>query len=189
MRVMRLIELLCLHIILNSGTPCSMQGFPSGPRIPFGTVMQFGIRTPCVPIKPLITTTLCYNTTAPPCTAPCITTLSSTKCGETTTTQDPNRCNFTICQQNQGAYTTRFQVQYVINNIVQAPVTSDALSGIGQQNCVIIPWYSKNITVNLEALGVGNFFTFATDYPDPIPRCTKCYVNWGTVGSPQWVSN
>lgn len=102
-----------------------------------------------------------------------------------TLTHEPH-CNFTIRILNDGAFTARMRVGYVIDGVQQPLWTSANLPIIGNTAEVTIPWYSTDIVVSLERLG----FNWAGIVQDTGINsnnwCTKCYKVWGDVSNPKW---
>jgi len=97
------------------------------------------------------------------------------------TMQISPRCNFSIGLYNDGAFTTRFIVEYKIEGVVQPLLKSASLAIIGQSTFNTIPYYSTDITVTIEVLG-WSWFTAKVDTGiSTSTYCTKCYKTWGTV--------
>jgi len=92
-----------------------------------------------------------------------------------------NRCNYSIGLYNDGAFTTRFKIEYKLDGITQALIQSASLSIIGQSTYNTIPYYATDIVVTIEVLG-WHWFVVKTDTGlNTALYCTKCYKTWGTV--------
>jgi hypothetical protein len=97
------------------------------------------------------------------------------------------RCNFTIGLLNDGAYTARMRVRYVIDGINQPIYTSNELPFIGNRASVTIPFYSTDINVSLERWTGSNWASIKTDTGiNTVNFCTKCYKVWNDVLNPRW---
>ncbi len=92
-----------------------------------------------------------------------------------------NRCNFSIGLFNDGAFTTRFKVEYKLNGITQALLKSASLSIIGQSTYNTIPYYATDIVVSIEVLGWSWFIVKEDSNINTATFCTKCYKTWGTM--------
>jgi hypothetical protein len=108
------------------------------------------------------------------------TTLSSS-----TQTYQP-RCNISITLLNDGAYTARLRVSYVIDGIQQPFYVSNGLLFIGNSVTTTIPWYATNVTVFGEKLFINYYNIFTDTGLNMTTSCTKCYKVWGAVTNPFW---
>jgi hypothetical protein len=146
---------------LFTGSRCEISLFPNNSSTFFNTTTNLPF-------------TISSNTTT-------ITTTQSTS----TQTYQP-RCNITITLLNNGAYTARMRVSYVIDGILQPNYVSRGLAIIGDSATVTIPWYSTNITVYGEKLFVLYYNIFTDTGINTTAACTKCYKVWGAVTNPYW---
>lgn len=131
--------------------------------------MYLNFNTSTTPVVPVVTTTTpCANSTNLPSTTVSMRTAVP-------------RCDFSIGLFNDGAFTTRFKIQYKIDGITQPIITSSSLPFIGQSTFNTIPYYATDIVVSIEVLG-WNWFTVKEDTGiQTSTYCTKCFKTWGTV--------
>ena len=137
--------------------------------------LNFNTTTSVIPTMPtLVPTTPSINSTSTGTNPGVVSTTSTMK------TSVP-RCDFSIGLFNDGAFTTRFKIQYKIDGITQPIITSSSLPFIGQSTFNTIPYYATDIVVTIEVLG-WNWFSVKEDTGiNTATFCTKCYKTWGTV--------
>jgi len=101
-------------------------------------------------------------------------------------TQQAPRCSaFTITLLNDGAYTARMKVGYMVDNIHQPIRVSENLTVMGSRTTITIPWYATDVTVGLERYG-ANWSPIVQDSGIGTQDCRKCYKVWADVSNPKW---
>lgn len=96
------------------------------------------------------------------------------------------RHNFTIKLLNEGAYTARFKVNYMVDRVHQPTLYSDRLPVIGNRAQITLPWYATDVVVTMEKLGGDWSFIAADTGIDTVSYMEKCYKVWGDVVNAKW---